>query len=112
AEQTFTQRTTVEWLTILRQAGYPCGPYNMPHEALRDPHAIENGYVVELEHPVFGSYRATGMPFQMEKSSATVSGPSPSFAAHTRQVLDEVGLDDDLVADLIASGAVIDRALD
>lgn len=112
AEQTFTQRTTAEWLTILRQAGYPCGPYNMPHEALRDPHAIENGYVVELEHPVFGSYRATGMPFQMEKSSATVSGPSPSFAAHTRQVLDEVGLDDDLVADLIASGAVIDRALD
>ena len=112
AEQTFAQRTTAEWLTILRQAGYPCGPYNMPHEALRDPHAIENGYVVDLEHPVFGPYRATGMPFQMEKSSATVSGPSPSFAAHTRQVLDEVGLDDDLVAGLIASGAVIDRALD
>ena len=37
------------------------------------------------------------------------SGIDPN---HTRQVLDELGLDDDLVAGLIASGAVIDRALD
>ena len=112
AEQTFTTRTTAEWLTALREAGYPCGPYNMPHEALRDPHAIENGYVVELDHPTFGPYKATGMPFQMEKSASAVPGPSPTFAAHTRQVLGEVGLDDELVEGLLATGAVIDRPLD
>lgn len=110
AEEVFTQRTTAEWLTALREAGYPCGPYNMPHEALRDPHVIENGYAVELDHPAFGPYVASGMPFQMEKSDSSVRGPSPGFAAHSREVLHDVGFDDELIAGLVASGAVIDRS--
>ena len=109
AEAVFSERTTAEWLEALRDAGYPCGPYNMPHQALPDPHAIENGYVVELEHPVFGAYTATGMPFQMEKATSQIRGPSPGFAVDTRQVLEEVGFDEQLIDGLIASGAVISR---
>ncbi|MFT5269877.1 MAG: hypothetical protein ACI88C_003322, partial [Acidimicrobiales bacterium] len=36
-------------------------------------------------------------------------GPSPSFAVDTRQVLEEVGFDEQLIDGLIASGAVISR---
>lgn len=107
AEQVFAERTTQQWLTALRDAGYPCGPYNMPHQAMQDPHAIQNGYVVELEHPDFGPYQASGMPFQMEKSRSQVPGPSPSFASDSREVLAEIGFEQTLVDQLIATGAVI-----
>ncbi len=107
AEATLVSRTTAEWLTALRDAGYPCGPYNMPHQAMADPHAIANGYVVDLEHPAFGRYRTSGMPFQMEKSWSGIRGPSPAFAAHTTEVMAELDLDPALVADLLASGAII-----
>ncbi len=110
AERVFTERSTDEWLSALRAAGYPCGPYNMPHEAMRDPHAIANGYVVDLEHPKFGTYSATGMPFQMEKSRAQVPGPSPSFAVDTDRVMHEIGLDGELVGRLIESGVLIARS--
>lgn len=107
AEAIFAQRTTAEWLVALREIGVPCGPYNMPHEAINDPHALANGYMVELEHPDFGSYLATGMPFQMGVSRAQVPGPSPRFAEDTAEVMAEIGLDAEAVASLIASGAII-----
>jgi len=109
ADAIFLTRTTSEWLTALREAGYPCGPYNMPHQAMRDSHAVQNGYVVELDHPDFGRYQASGMPFQMEKSKSRVPGPSPSFAADSKQVLAEVGFEQTLIDDLIAAGVVISR---
>lgn len=110
AEDVFASRTTAEWLDVLREAGYPCGPYNMPHEGIRDPHAETNGYVVDLDHPEFGRYRTTGMPFQMEKSVSSISGPSPRFAIDTSDVMGEIGLDDELVASLLESGAILDRS--
>ncbi len=81
----------------------------MSKRELQAPDAYENGYVVELEHPVFGAYTATGMPFQMEKATSQIRGPSPGFAVDTRQVLEEVGFDEQLIDGLIASGAVISR---
>lgn len=107
AEETFAQRTTAEWLALLQEVGYPCGPYNMPHEGVRDPHAEVNEYVVDLEHPEFGGYRTAGMPFQMEKSRVGIHGPSPRFGADTTNVMSEIGLDSDLVDSLLQSGAIL-----
>ena len=107
AEKRFSERSTDEWLQALRAEGYPCGPYNMPHEAMSDPHAVANGYVVDLDHPLFGTYTTTGMPFQMERSAARVPGPSPRFAADTPAVMAEVGLDPELVDRLMDAGVLI-----
>ena len=109
AEALFAQRTTDEWLVALREVGYPCGPYNMPHQAMHDPHVLANGYAVELDHPIFGPYTTVGMPFQMEKSTSEISGPSPSLAAHTVQVMTEAGIDPALIDQLVASGALVQR---
>jgi len=49
------------------------------------------------------------MPFQMEKSKSRVPGPSPSFAADSKQVLAEVGFEQTLIDDLIDAGVVISR---
>jgi formyl-CoA transferase len=107
AEELFASRTTDEWMVVLREAGYPCSPYNLPFEALDDPQVRANDYAVDLEHPTFGTYTTTGMPVRFSNAAAGVSGPSPTFARHTEEVLAEVGLDEAMVAELIEAGVVV-----
>ena len=108
AEQLFASKTTAEMTELLQSVGYPCGPYNLPHEALVDDQVVANDYVVELEHPTIGTYRASGMPLRMEKSRSEIRSASPPFAVHSREVLAEIGTDADVVERWLSGGTVID----
>ncbi len=107
AEELFAGKTTDEWIATLQAAGYPCGPYHLPHQALADPQVRANDFAVELEHPTFGTYTTIGMPVSFEKSPSGIAGPSPGFAADTVAVLAEAGLSPDRIEELVASGIVI-----
>ena len=85
-EDRFRARPGAEWLADLEAAGYPCGPYHMPHHAVRDEQVVANDFVVELDHPTFGPYITSGMPLSMERARSEIRGPSPRFAEHSRQV--------------------------
>lgn len=108
AEERFASRSTAEWLETLQAAGYPCGPYHLPHEAVVDPQVVANDYVVELDHPSFGPYTTSGMPLRMERARCEVRGPSPRLAEHTADVMADIGLDLSTVEDLLASGTIVD----
>ncbi len=111
AEALFATRTTADWLETLQAGGYPCGPYNLPHEALDDPQVLANDYMVELDHPTFGRYTASGMPMRFERSTAAVPGPSPRFGQHTLAVMGEIGIDDDETAALVDDGVIADGSV-
>lgn len=106
AEELFATRTTAAWLEILGAGGYPCGPYHLPHEAIDDAQVMANDYMVELDHPAFGTYTTAGMPMRFERSPAAVPGPSPRFGEHTGAVLREVGFDPAAIDTMIAAGVV------
>ena len=110
AEALFASRTSAEWLAALRAGGYPCGPYLMPHEALRDPQVVANDYVVDVEHPTIGTYTTTGMPMRFERAAASIPGPSPRLGEHTSEVMAEIGLDAGLAESLRARGVIVDLA--
>lgn len=107
AEELFETKTTAEWIEILRADGYPCGPYHLPHEALEDTQARANDFVVDLEHPIFGTYTTTGMPVSFEKAASGVHKPSPTFASDTNDVLTEAGFDSNRISELVADGVII-----
>ncbi len=106
AEALFRTRTTKEWLTALRDAEYPCGPYNLPYEALEDEQIRANDYVVDVEHPEFGRYTTSGMPLRFSEAENPVLAASPRYGEHTLEVLAEVGLDSGSVKGLIDAGVV------
>ncbi|MDH3678409.1 MAG: CoA transferase [Acidimicrobiia bacterium] len=105
AEAVFRSRSTADWLEVLREAGVPSSRYNTPVESIREEQAEVNGFVTDLEHPVFGSYRTVGMPFLMERTPTRIAGPSPTFGQHTDEVLAEIGLGS-VIGDLRRRGVV------
>ncbi len=108
AERVFRTRTTAEWLQRLRAVEYPCGPYNLPWEAVADEQIRANDYVVDIEHPAFGRYTTSGMPLSFSAAPNPTLGASPSFGQHSRELLGELGLAPDTVDRLVADGVVLD----
>jgi crotonobetainyl-CoA:carnitine CoA-transferase CaiB-like acyl-CoA transferase len=91
AEDLFRTRRTDDWIARLRAGGVPCGPLNFPPEAMRHPQLTENGFVVELEHPLFGPYRTFGPALKMDATPTRIRSSAPLLDEHTDEVLTEVG---------------------
>ncbi|MCX7616500.1 CaiB/BaiF CoA-transferase family protein [Tepidiforma sp.] len=104
AEARFAADTTASWLERLRAGGVPCGPLNFPPEAMFHPQLVDNGFVVELEHPLFGAYRTFGPAVRVEGSAAPAGRHPPLLDEHTDEVLAELGFDGAEVARLRAAG--------
>ena len=89
-EAEFAKRTTAEWITELRERDIPCEPVRFAEEIVNDEQALANDYVVEMEHPAGGRYRAAG-PVVDFKSGNPPLRPSPMLGQHSREILEELG---------------------
>lgn len=107
AEACFASKTTDEWMTTLRQAGYPCARLNLPFEALADPQVRANDFATDFEHPIIGNYTTPSMPFQMSATPVGFTNGSPRLGEHTRDVLTEIGLDPAVIDTLVDDGIVV-----
>jgi len=96
-------RTLIE---ALRDGGVPCGQFNFPPEALNDPQLLDNGFIVEVEHPLFGPYKTFGPVIQMEKTPTRIRSSAPLLDEHTDEVLGSLGFSESEVARLRTSGVV------
>ena len=104
-EEEFAKRTTAEWITELRKRDIPCEPVRFAEEIVNDEQALANNYVVEMEHPAGGPYRAAG-PVVDFKSGNPPLRPSPMLGQHSREILEELGLDEPRIERLLDAGAV------
>jgi formyl-CoA transferase len=106
AEALFRTRTNAEWIAIFREAGLPAGPFHFPTEVFDEPQLTENGYIVELDHPLFGPYKTFDTPFRMDATPVGPRAPSPVLDSDTDDVLGELGLPAGEIARLRATGAI------
>jgi crotonobetainyl-CoA:carnitine CoA-transferase CaiB-like acyl-CoA transferase len=83
-------------------------PFSMiltPEQLTEDEHAMAIGLFVEAEHPVVGRTRIPRHPILFSATPAALGGDSPALGQHTDEVLQELGLGDQL-ADLRARNIV------
>jgi crotonobetainyl-CoA:carnitine CoA-transferase CaiB-like acyl-CoA transferase len=64
-EQRFRENTVQHWLSVLEAAGVPCGPVNDVEAALKDPHTLARGLVVQTEHPRYGTVSQVASPVRV-----------------------------------------------
>ena len=74
-----------EWEQRLLKWDVPGGPVNNIGEALADPQVLLRNMVVDIEHPVAGSYRTAGNP--IKDGSPEIFAPPPMLGQDTDAVL-------------------------
>ena len=82
-EAVFGERTSEEWLAVLREAG-------VPSSAVNDvPGALEEARLVEYEHPELGTVRQVASPLRLSDVEHPVQ-PAPARGEHTEPLLVEL----------------------
>ncbi len=83
----FLQRTTQEWIDLLRPHGVPCGRIHSVGEVCEHPQVHARHMVVSLVHPRVGQIRVTGVPIKLSETPGAVTSPPPLLGQHTQEVL-------------------------
>lgn len=89
--ETFKERTTQEWLTLLRELHIPAAPLRTPDELFDNPHLQAVGFFETIDAP-YGKIRFPGVPTWFSRSPGKVQGPTPELGADTKAILSELGL--------------------
>ena len=91
-DETFATRPRDEWLKLLRERGnFAIAPVNTYLDLADDPQVLANEYIVEYEHPAFGSTKTLGLPITLGETPGGIKLPAPKWGQHTEEVLMEMG---------------------
>jgi crotonobetainyl-CoA:carnitine CoA-transferase CaiB-like acyl-CoA transferase len=89
--ETFKERTTAEWLELLRELGIPAAPLRTPDELFDNPHLNAVGFFETVDSS-YGPLRFPGVPTWFSRTPGRVAGAAPLLGADTQEVLGELGL--------------------
>jgi CoA:oxalate CoA-transferase len=105
-ETVFVTKTTAEWCTILKAAGQRFAPVNTYAEVVNDPQVLENGYIIEIDHPEWGRMKSIGTPISMSDTPLVPGEVAPEVGQDTEVLLLELGYEWDDIEKLKAAGAI------
>ncbi len=97
-------RTTAEWLSVLGALDIPCGPVNALEDLLDDAYLQETTFFQRMRHPLEGDVTLTAIPARFSDSPPSVRRLWPALGEHTREVLREIGCDEQEIRTIAGSG--------
>jgi crotonobetainyl-CoA:carnitine CoA-transferase CaiB-like acyl-CoA transferase len=71
-----------------------------------DPQVREMGWFTEIDHPTLGRFETLDTPFKLYGADVGARGPAPEAGANTFEVLEELGVGEDELAELATSGVI------
>lgn len=106
-DQIFSGKPRDQWLRALEEVDIPCAPVQDYGELAQDPQMIQNGNIIDFEHPTAGPVKLVANPVHMSDTPWQMRVPAPEFGQHTEEVLTEIaGYSWDEVAELRAQEVV------
>lgn len=105
-EAAFASNTSAYWLEALRREDVPASVVQDYAELAASEQPAANGYLVEQEHPKFGTQRIVGLHIELSETPGSPGTPAPQLGEHTEEVLRTLELSDDEIAALRDAGVV------
>jgi formyl-CoA transferase len=85
----FMQRSAREWLSLLENAGIPCGPINTLDKVFSEPQVEAREMLIHMQHEEIGDLRLVGSPLKFSDTPVAYKRPPPRLGEHTEEVLKE-----------------------
>jgi crotonobetainyl-CoA:carnitine CoA-transferase CaiB-like acyl-CoA transferase len=102
------EKTTDEWLVLLRQLEIPADRVSSLDDLKTDPQLVATGFFKHASHPTEGEIVFTDQPVRFGGGGAATERLQPRLGEHSFEVLREAGLSESEIEGLISSGATID----
>jgi crotonobetainyl-CoA:carnitine CoA-transferase CaiB-like acyl-CoA transferase len=102
----FMEKPALEWLSVIEQAGVPCGPVLQLSEVFKDPQVLHRRMVEEIKHPSAGTIRVVGTPLKLSSTPATIRTPPPVLGEHTYDILRDLGYNETEIEEFIRSNVL------
>jgi formyl-CoA transferase len=99
-DEHFSKRSSAEWIDRLNKAGVPCGPIYKIDEMFADEQVKHLKMAQPIEHPILGNINVVAQAVTMSGAMRPRDMPAPERGQHTEDVLSELGLEGDEIADL------------
>ena len=100
------EKTKAQWISLLEDAGVPCGPINNLQEVFENEQVIARGIEMRVPHPTAGTMNLVASPMRLSKTPVEVRMPPPLLGQHTDEVLQELGMSASQIRELHQKGIV------
>jgi formyl-CoA transferase len=100
----FQTRPFAEWRVRLKAEAIPFAPISRAEDLVEDEQAIAAGIIVPTAHQEMS--RTLAPPFNLAGVELAQPGPGPALGAHTDEILRELGVAPEEIAELRAIGAL------
>lgn len=90
----------------LAGAGVPAAPAWDPRLQSEHPQFVHRGLFEPVKHPSLGTHPMPGMPYRFASVDRWITSPSPTLGQHNHEILAELGLSPDEIAQLEAEGVI------
>ena len=101
-------KTTDEWIVLLRDLEIPCARMSSLDDLLTDPQLAATGFFKHASHPSEGEIMFTDPPVRFSETPTSTERLQPRLGEHSFEVLREAGLTESEIETLVASGATVD----
>ncbi len=100
------QKASAEWITILNDAGVPCGPIYRVDEAFADPQVRHLEIAQPVKSPVLGDITILGHPVSHGTARQPIRTAAPELGQHNEEILTSIGYTKEQIADLAQRGVI------
>jgi crotonobetainyl-CoA:carnitine CoA-transferase CaiB-like acyl-CoA transferase len=104
-------RTTDEWLKLLRDLEIPSARMSSLDDIMNDPQLAASGFFKRATHPSEGEILYTDLPVRFSDSETGSTRLQPRLGEHSFEVLREAGFSEAEIKSLAGFGATVDASL-
>ena len=102
-----SKKTSLEWLKIFDDNGFPCGPINSITDMFEDPQTIDRQMILEVDNKKAGKSKAIGMPIKFSKSKTEKSKGAPNLGEHTKEIMIDFGYKEKEIEDFYSRKIIL-----